>query len=255
METIDNIIPKEYKNRRFLNGETRQNYRNIDPHPDHVLGTYTPYVPEEKPRQVIDYDTMLQLFRKIYIDYATFKDWPIRDCQGKKTRIYIHPDNNQKIYDIIKCIVSETNKGILLVGDHGTGKSEFMKVLTETINLCASKYDNITRIYTHSYDRIYDAIRSTGDIGHIQNLKRSIYIDDLCYQSRSMAKVWGNNDSVADLVITRCYELYKAGHRILMTSNYGPSHMVENGYIHPGSADRLHEMMTKVIWSGDSLRK
>ena len=254
MDNINDIIPPEYKSRRFLNGDTRKNYRNIDPHPEHVLGTYTPHVPQHKEPKIITYDDFLKLFRKTYMNYAIFQNWPVRTCQGKTTRIYIHEDNNQKIYDIIQSIVDQQPKGVYLVGDHGSGKSEFMRVLTETINMTA-RFDNIHRIYTHSYDRIYDAIRATGDIGHIQNLKNSIYLDDLCYQSRSMAKIWGNNDSVADLIITRAYELYKAGHRIMMTSNYGPEFMMKEGYIHKGSADRIYEMMSVVVWSGASLRR
>jgi hypothetical protein len=262
MAHINDILPEfkiteEYKSRRFLNGDTRQNYRNQDPYPNHKLGTYTPHTPEDSEPVNITYEDFLNLFRQNFMRYAKKKNWPITTSNGIESRIYTHPDNVPVIYDIILQIVStdKPSKGIYLVGDHGSGKTEFMNVLKGTILPLSHHYDNLSYIFAHSYDRLYDGIRTSGDIGLIQNLKNSIYIDDFLYQNRSTAKIYGNVDSVADLIITRAYELHKSGHNIYMTSNYGPKYMVESGYIHKGSADRLHEMMNIINWSGDSLRQ
>jgi hypothetical protein len=49
MESIDQIIPQEYKDRPFLKGGSlKKNYRHVDRFPDHVLGTYEAYTPELK---------------------------------------------------------------------------------------------------------------------------------------------------------------------------------------------------------------
>ena len=254
MDHINDILPEfkiedpNYASRRFLQGESWKNYRNEDKYPDHVLGTYTPHVPVKKEPKIISYDDFLYILRENYKKYAKFKKWP---------EIVMHPDNVEVIYQIVGQVVSseKNKKGIYLVGDHGTGKTEFFNVLLNTVRKWAFSFDNLQYIYTHRYDQIYDDIRITGSPAILYNMRRTIYIDDFLYQNRVTAKVWGNTDNVADLVITRCYELFKEGHSIYMTSNYGPKFMEENQYIHKGSADRMHEMMTMLTWSGDSLRR
>jgi hypothetical protein len=251
---INEIIPESYKDRAFLKGMKRKRYEN-DPDPNHVLGTYTIHVPKVKEVHNATYDQFMTLLRKLYKAQAIKDNWPLINCLGKKTRIYMHEDNVNVIYDIVKCILETKNKGIMLVGAHGSGKSQFIDMLLKTNNLLSLTCDNLKIINTYKYHQIHDEARITCKIDHINNINKSVYIDDLCYQDRSIAKGYGNHDNIPDLIITRCYDLYKSGHRIIMTSNYGPDFMLESGFIHEGSADRLYEMMTKMIWSGDSLRK
>jgi DNA replication protein DnaC len=168
-------------------------------------------------------------------------------------RWQLNPQNKEVLYNMVKTLI-QGKKGIYLLGDHGSGKTEMMNAIITVNNQIQHHYDNLKHIYRHHYDVIYDDIRITGHAKIIQNMVKNIYIDDFLYQNRAAAKVFGNNDNVADLVITRCYELHKAGHRIYMTSNYGIKYMTENNYIHKGSADRIREMVEVYRWEGESMR-
>lgn len=250
---IADIIPASYMNRPFLTGTTtRYNPRTADLYPDHIPGTYTASAPETKPAQICTFDMLAEALRIAFRKTAKEQGWP---------SVYIHPDNVSTLYDILHCIVGDTGytltprKGIYLTGNHGSGKTEVMKHIMMCMIAASHKCSNIRKPHLHSYDVLFDVIRQKANNDHLySNVRYTVYIDDFLYQKRAVAKVYGNTDSVPDLIITRCYELFKHGHKIYMSSNYGPQYMMDNGYIHPGSYDRLREMCNIIQWQGDSLR-
>lgn len=251
---ISDIIPAAYMSRPFLTGAItgRHNPRTIDQYPDHIPGTYTPATPDTTPPPVCTFEMMAEALRIAFRKTAKQQGW---------TSVYIHPDNKDTIYDMLRLITGDPDttlnrrKGIYLTGNHGSGKTEIMQHIITCMTAASHRYKNIRRPQIHMYDHLYDAIRNTGNTDSLyKNVIRNVYIDDFLYQQRSVAKVYGNTDSVPDLIITRCYELYKYGYRLYMTSNYGPKYMHDNGYIHSGSYDRLREMCNIVEWKGESLR-
>ena len=251
---ISDIIPAAYMSRPFLTGAItgRNNPRTIDQYPDHIPGTYTAAIQDTTPPHVCTFEMMAEALRIAFRKTAKQQGW---------TSVYIHPDNKDTIYDMLRLITGDADttlthrKGIYLTGNHGSGKTEIMQHIITCMTRASHRHKNISKPYSHSYDQLYDTLRNTGNTDHLyKNLIRTVYIDDFLYQKRALAKVYGNTDSVPDLIITRCYELFKHGHKIYMSSNYGPQYMMDNGYIHPGSYDRLREMCNIIQWKGDSLR-
>ena len=254
VSNIAAIIPAAYMSRPFLTGTTtvRHNPRSVDQYPDHVPGTYTAAIQDTTPVPVCTFEMLAEALRIAFRKTAKEQGWK---------SVYIHKENKETLYDMLRLIVGDpettltTRKGIYLTGNHGSGKTEVMNHIMRCMTVASHKCSNISKPYTHSYDQLYDTLRNTGSTDHLyKNVIRNVYIDDFLYQQRAVAKVYGNTDSVPDLIITRCYELYKYGYKIYMSSNYGPRYMLDNGYIHPGSYDRLREMCNIVTWEGESLR-
>lgn len=184
----------------------------------------------------------------------------------KQTRLIskfiVHPENQQTIKDIAAWACGDINgnlnpaKGLYIYGQHGSGKTDFMLIVVNTINVLSKKYINFQHFKPVSYNGIYEAMR-TGRTPEINHGARNYFIDDFLYQDRNEARVYGNQDRVADNVVTRLSDLHKAGYIHVITSNY-PFDQInteEKENLHPGSMDRMNEMFNFVFWAGDSLRK
>lgn len=178
------------------------------------------------------------------------------------SKYIVHPDNQQTIKDIAAWACGDMSgnlnpaKGIYIYGQHGSGKTDFMLLVVNTMTVLSRKYNNIQTFKPVAYNGIYDAMRM-GRIPEINHGSRNYYIDDFLYQDRNEARVYGNQDRVADNVVTRLADLHKARYIHILTSNY-PLDQInteEKENLHPGSMDRMNEMFNFIFWSGDSLRK
>lgn len=251
-------IPSEYVHRAFLNGHTRKNYRHIDPCPGHVLGNYTPYVPEPVERTPVTFELLLELFREYWLQSCKRRRFPNRTyfANGKSytSRLIIAPENISKIHEVIKYWSNDPTgkldpkKGLWIFGTYGCGKTEFMNTLISFVN----SYDG--GIKTVNYDTIFDDVRNAKDVTPVhRHINHLCYIDDIAYQNRHAVKLYGNNDNVIDLIITRCYEFVNRG-RYFVTSNYTPGELLELQMIHPGTYDRIRQLFNVIEWKGESLR-
>lgn len=265
---IDQIVKSDYQTRPFLNGAQRRNYRQqTTAPPDWVRGTFTPIAPpEEREPQIMTAADFIRGLRIYFDDVCESMGRPMREMTAVngshiQSRFYIHANNRVRLYNIVRCILGDTSgdydtrKGIYLMGDNGTGKSFLMEHLFKAITSLSYYYDNLRPISQNTYNALYERTRKANDLTIISDLTGSFYIDDYVYQRRYDAKIYGNTDRISDLIITRCYDLYKQGHRTYLTSNYGPKYLYENGMIEKGSYDRCMEMYNLVNWEGESMRK
>lgn len=246
-------IPKEYKNRPFLQGASRKNYRDVDRFPDHILGTYTPADPETpKATPPATYEIFRNGFFTIWS--RTGKTYP---CGS----LVIDQKNDVKIMAVIKWVIQDPagpldiKKGLWICGPYGSGKTEFVKNIVLAANVAHFKFNNIRYFENRAYDHIYDNTRIQGNPDFIYQLPPACYyVDDLGYQDRVTAKLYGNTDNVLDILLTRLHGMHKNGFYHIATSNKTPGGMAENNLIHPGSYDRIQEMFNIVSWGGNSLR-
>lgn len=255
VQSITEIV-NQYRGRNLYDPRAKRSYsqKALDKYEDL---TFTPviYTPEPEQPKFINADEFLKYLREATIVY--------KNTHNIK-QLYTHPENVQTIKDIAAWACGDIDgkfdptKGLYIYGKHGSGKTDFVLTLVNTMTVLSRKYDNIFKFKPYSYNAMYEAIRS----GNIDILTRkesqNIYMDDFLYQDKNEARVYGNNDRVADLVVTRMYELFKAGYMHIMTSNY-PYNQInqdeDNPNLHPGSMDRLTEMFNFIYWKGESLRK
>jgi hypothetical protein len=245
-QTMTDIL-QSYKSKSVRLPIDRINPRSVDKYPDHELGNYQVYTPEAAKPDITSVE-FLEYLRKAFLVYK--KNQNIQE-------LYFHPENVKTITRIAEYITNadtntiNPNKGLYIFGTFGNGKTDFTLILTQTINVLAPKYRNLSKYHIMSYNAIYEGIRDTGSIDKANDIKRAVYLDDFLYQDRNTARVYGNTDNVADIVTSRLYDLHKAGHRHIMTSNVPPDKIP----LHPGSIDRINEMFNFIFWEGKSLRK
>lgn len=244
-QTIDDILSKINKDAPFLKGATsKRNYRSVDRFPDHQLGTITPYTPPAP--KVCSYDNL------------KLRVWQAMTARAKKYNRALHFDTRNKaaMETILKTMLDPTErKGIFLVGSWGTGKSFVIESILQAILYLSYQYDNIKPISMHRYESIMQGVLQEKSDLYIQNqLRGSVFIDDIGYQEQYTVKVWGNTHNVIDLITTRLYTLYDHHNRIIATGNYSIDIMLENGMCNHGSASRMREIFKEIIWYGPDLR-
>jgi hypothetical protein len=257
---ISDIIPEEYKDRPFLNGVKRKNYRSKDNFPaDHVLGTYVPYTPP--PANILTYEEALSVFNKIIVSKLgnSIRTTPLQiDIVRNMIRWFVKSDNT------INCNGSEialnplpSTKGLWIYGDYGSGKTTIATTLAQLINLAVHhRYDNVRKIKSIAYNHLYDNCRNHKDMSYLNDLRGSVYVDDVMYSGRFELKLFGNTERLPDLIIDRMYESYTKGEKqLIVTSNYTPQWMLENGYIHKGNYSRCCEMFNIIYWKGQDHRQ
>lgn len=247
METIQDIVSK-YNGRSVYDPRSRKNYRSIalDRHADK---NYIPVVTPAEPEQpvILTSEDLRERIKEAYMLY--------KKMQNIET-LYFHPLNISTVINIAKWVCGEESsfnpfKGIYIYGAHGSGKTDFVINLTNTCKVLSSKYDNINKWHPHAYNAIYEHLRSGAGFNRAINLRENVFLDDFLYQDRNAARLFGNQDNVADMIVTRLYELHKTGYRHILTSNLPPDEID----MHPGSMDRMNEMFNFVFWEGESLRK
>jgi DNA replication protein DnaC len=162
---------------------------------------------------------------------------------------YFMQDPDFNTYGLIKK-GSSLNKGILIYGDIGVGKSTLFEVLHETGRKLL--YYGIKDLWFTSYSTIklvQDFMSSNNDTTSTLNLKNlskgRLYLDDLGMEE----KAFGKKDLCADLL----FERNRNRALTFATSNLSPSQLaVKYG---PRIGDRIIEDFNIIKWTGESLRQ
>lgn len=247
--TIDQLV-KAYENRSLYDPrQPRKNPRSAHLDKYETMDT-TPRIhvakkPEDK---VLSAEDFLQHLREGFKLYARMQHI---------NTLYFHPQNVEMIRHIAKWITGDITgdlnptKGLYIYGRHGSGKTDFTITLTNVAKVLARTYTNVSKFQPYSYNAVYESIRSGSDIIDVIRGRSNLALDDFLYQDRNEARVFGNDDRVADIIVTKMYDLHKAGYIHIVTSNYPPDQID----MHPGSIDRMNEMFNYIFWEGESLRR
>lgn len=247
IETVQDIVAKYHGRSLYDPRNGRKNYRaeHLDKY-ETMETTPTVHVHQEEAPKIISSDDFRNRLKESFLLYKK-----MQHIQS----LYFHPVNIEMIREICNWVTGEEGmlspmKGLYIYGQHGSGKTDFTLNLTNTCKVLSRKFDNVQKYHPYAYNAIYESLRSGADFNTALRIQENVYLDDFLYQDRNTAKIFGNQDNVADMVVTRLYDLHKCGYRHIITSNMPPDQID----MHPGSIDRMNEMFNFIFWEGKSLR-
>jgi chromosomal replication initiation ATPase DnaA len=195
--------------------------------------------------------------------------WDIMKKNLGRETFYIHPDNKDKLNNIIKAVVDDITgvynptKGIYLYGMNSHGKSWIMERIMDLIHRAyySRKYSNVVAApYVLSYKKNImmraKKENSIAFVGDVFKNKEIIYVDDLGYENGSELVLYGQRENMIVELVDILHGCYLKGAKVYFTSNVMPdSHIAENNTIMKlygkGTHDRLLQMCTPVYWTGD----
>jgi DNA replication protein DnaC len=169
----------------------------------------------------------------------------------------------QRVYEkVLRSLHQDSReKGLLLIGGVGVGKSLLMRVFQRLLLNTPRRFRRVTAP---------DLVRMLDDTSAMDLLERygrtllcDLYIDDIGLENSDFKRYGNGTNIVAEIVFDR-YELFLThGYKTHFTSNI-PLTVDKEKY--PGLAtltdlygvrfaDRLTEMTETIIWKGNSLRK
>ena len=163
--------------------------------------------------------------------------------------LYFLKDPSFNKYNIIKNQAAH-EKGLLIYGDYGVGKTELFKIL-RNIGRDLSKFNCFDfwfpEISAGSFVDEYMASTSKMDTNF--SLEKfyggKLYIDDLGYERKAF-----NRDEILGDIL---FERYRKGCKTFVTTNLTPTALSEKYGERIG--DRLLEMFNIITWRGESFRK
>lgn len=143
------------------------------------------------------------------------------------------------------------NKGILLLGSYGGGKTLLMELVQRTLYLLRSEY-MFKRQNMRELCQKYQAAGSTA----LQPENRHLFVDEFGLlgnsDERERVNSYGNKIVVGDELIGIRYDLFRAGHLTHLTTNLTYNQISE--YYSPRTVSRLHEMFNFIPLTGTDRR-
>ncbi|WP_051119601.1 ATP-binding protein [Gillisia sp. CAL575] len=177
----------------------------------------------------------------------------------------IKPENKEIIYSIFRYFLQLPNfneygviknkadleKGLLVYGDYGVGKSTLLNAIHEVGRTIVSKTQNtqlwFPRISTvHMLSQYYESQKNLGSNFKLENYYQGkLYLDDLGKED----KAYNREELIGKLLFERHHRKFKT----FVTTNDNPSAITARYGNHIG--DRLPEMFNIIKWEGKSWRE
>lgn len=190
-------------------------------------------------------------------DFTTQYEYEINDVNRDiveciKMYFCLNPDFNKA--GVISNEAS-LNKGILIHGDNGVGKSLLFDILHEVGRELMVRYNyngiwfniiaasSFVDLYMREVTKKEKNERTNFDLRHYY--KGKLYIDDLGKEKLA----FGRDEIFTEIIDER----YKSNFNTYLTTNLSPSAIGKRYGIHIG--DRIVEMFNLIKWKGDSFRK
>ena len=251
-ESMDDILKKYAGKNIFVSRKDRERAKFQD------LWEGTPMAPDKAPERI-----------ELTYEQAKIELWDIMKKSLGRDAFYIHPENKDKLNNIIKAVVDDITgvynptKGIYLYGMNSHGKSWIMERIMDMIHRTyySRKYSNVVAApYVLSYKKSImmraKKENSIAFVGEIFKNKEIIYVDDLGYENGSELVLYGQRENMIVELVDILHGCYLKGAKVYFTSNVMPdSHIAENNTIMKlygkGTHDRLLQMCTPVYWTGD----
>ncbi len=177
----------------------------------------------------------------------------------------INPENKEIIYSIFRYFLqlpnfneyrviknkADLNKGLLVYGDYGVGKSTLFNAIHEVGRTIVSKTQN-TQLWfprtstIHILNQYYESQKNLGSNFTLENYYRGkLYLDDLGKED----KAYNREEIIGKLLFERHHRKFKT----FVTTNDNPSAINSRYGNHIG--DRLPEMSNIIKWEGKSWRE
>lgn len=185
--------------------------------------------------------------KELYGDKFSIKDLKI-------SNIY------KQVYDkLVFGIYHEMDKGFLITGSIGVGKSAMMKVIQRLFKDTQRRFKWVSGYELRDLSECMTIREIKALYG--SNLKCDLYIDDIGISVE--VNRFGNNVNIISEIIMERYDLFvNSGYRTHLSSNVIAT-MIKNDKNTPTLEniyglrvlDRIKEMCDLIIWNGESLRK
>lgn len=139
------------------------------------------------------------------------------------------------------------DKGIMLIGPYGTGKTELMRIMQRIYH-----YLNSDRKF--KFRVTWELANEFLAEGEIKIRGGNYFFDEMGMDTREKVTYFGNTHNIAnDIILTRYNEFIDKGHITHFTSNKKMEYLKE--YLGGREYDRLHEMCNVIELRGESRRK
>lgn len=256
MESINDIIPAEYKKRPFLSGVTKKKaVRSIDRYSDDPnigRGNGLPTATAEE--KIVTVDGFWRAFwwdinERMGVTPEQFKAI-VKDHSLSPFRRDIA--NKGKIVEMIKILLTPGNRGIWIEGKTGRGKTFILESLVNTNNTYVRLgCTNVRKITTKPYYDMIVEMESANRLHEIvdRSIKSSTYIDDVLYSGKKHATIFNKDKEVLEPILERIHHQFMRGHKMFATSNFSFDDIKNNG-IPSTTISRMKAMFTVFEWEG-----
>jgi len=202
---------------------------------------------EKKKAAVLDKSSFWKLFKK-YAGAGYILDNRNQDVIFTVFRYFLQdPDFNQA--GIIKS-EPDLNKGLLIFGDYGIGKSYLFDILHKMGKELISQGNSLMWFRMVSAGELVERYMSEStnkeSTFRIENFhKGKLYIDDLGFEE----KAFGRTELLGEVL----FERHRKNSRTFLTTNLNPTQIGQR--YGARIEDRLPEMFNIIKWEGQSFRK
>jgi len=177
-----------------------------------------------------------------------------------RAKVLIPDFKKTEIYDILAEYFARSdkftargydlNKGLLIVGDVGTGKTAAFEVFRELLR-CSDRFFNMVSCRQIIRDYTTEGAKVLNKYG--RDSITTVYFDDLGLEEVNV-KMYGNNANVMSEIMLDRYENFKRkGVKTYATSNLGAKEFSE--IYGERMRDRMREMFNFIPVKGESFRK
>lgn len=153
------------------------------------------------------------------------------------------------------------NKGVMLIGSVGVGKSMLMKIMQKLFRESRREFKWLNCREIIDLLEIYSVLEIKEFYG--KSLKMDLYIDDIGVGNSIHNKYGNTTNIIADILMERSELFVIEGFKTHVSSNK-PTALNKEEYPNIVTLetlygdriiDRLNQMCEKIVWKGDSLRK
>ena len=256
MESINDIIPKEYKSRPFLTGTTKVKApRSIDRYsddPNEGRGNGVPI--ETEVERIAPADAFVQavwadMNQRLGVTPNEFERI-LKDASLSPVRIDIA--NKGKILQLINILLTPGAKGIWIEGDTGRGKTFVLEFIINVNNkYVALGCTNVRKIITKPYYDMIVEMESANRLHEIidRSIKGSTFVDDVLYSGIKHATIYNKDKEVIGNILERIHHQYMREHKMFATANFSFEDIKKMGVIST-TISRMKAMFHVFRWEG-----
>ena len=264
MESINDIIPKEYKSRPFLTGTTKVKApRSIDRYSDNPnTGRGYGIAIETEGDKIATADGF---WKAVWADLnerlGVTPDLFERIIGNPDLDIKADPSlspfirnelNKGKILEMILILLTPGAKGIWIEGDTGRGKTFVLESIINVNNkYVALGCTNVRKIITKPYYDMIVEMESANRLHEIidRSIKGSTFVDDVLYSGIKHATIYNKDKEVIGNILERIHHQYMRGHKMYATANFSFEDIKKMGVIST-TISRMKAMFHVFRWEG-----
>lgn len=181
--------------------------------------------------------------------------------RGESIKFEIFPQNEDVIFNIYRyfrrdsSFVGDLNKGILLNGAYGTGKTTLMNAIMGVYNYCTElDPDNrfALKMRIMKSDKIVEEYWKEDNQYTLNGFLNGLLVIDELGREQKEIMIYGNS---VRPITSLLHDRYDRGRTTFAISNFTMSNLASDNHYGKMIGDRLRQMFNEITLKGDSLRK